>query len=195
MTVSLATKLTVVSMAARGRTTASIADRTGLPAATAHAIAREHGAPDLGKLAAAAEWLRKQVDKEAGTTDETATVDQLGKLAAEAERIGSAKLARRAQWIAEKLDELRVDVAAMVKRYEAEEDTRAMRARLAELRAEEAELRAKLNPAKPDPAAVKAAKAENTMIRVWAAAAGIHCHPYGIIPSAVRVAYEQREAS
>lgn len=191
MTVSLATKLTVVSMAARGRTLGSIADRTGLPAATAHAIAREYGAPDLGKLATAADHLRKQVDKEAGTTDETATVDQLGKLAAEAERIGSAKLVRRAQWITEKLDELRVDVAAMVKRYEAEADTRAVRARLAELRAEEAELRAKLNTG----GGGKVSTSESAQIRAWAATAGVTCHPHGRIPEAVRAAYEQREAS
>lgn len=194
MTVSLATKLTVVSMAARGRTTASIADRTGLPAATAHAIAREYGAPDLGKLAAAADWLRKQVDKEAGTTDETATVDLLGKLAAEAERIGSAKLVRRAQWISEKLDELRVDVAAMVKRYEAEESTRAVRARLAELRAEEAELRAKLNPA-PRKGGGSKMPSESAQVRAWAAGAGVACPAYGKIPGAVRVAYEQRGVS
>ena len=194
MTIDTQTTLTVVSMAARGRRSQAIADATALPVAVVSRIVGDHGGPDMGKLAKAAEQLRDQL-----ATEDTVVVgvptaqpsrpapDRLATLTAEAARLGSAKLTRRAQWIGEKLDELADDLLVAEKAWEADAARRKLRDELATLRSREAEIRAKLAPG-VDPWAQPVGR--NAEIRAWAAATNLPCPAYGKIPKAVRAAYE-----
>lgn len=198
MTIDTQTTLTVVSMAARGRRSQAIADATTLPVAVVSRIVGDHGGPDMGRLAKAAEDLRAQLGAE-GVAADAPTVqpakpapDRLATLTAEAARIGSAKLTRRAQWIGEKLDELADDLLVAGKVYDADATRRAeadkLRAELAELRTRQAEVRAKLAPG-VDPWAQHPA-GSNAAVRAWAKGAGVPCPAFGKIPKAVRSAWE-----
>lgn len=202
--VPLVTQHTIVSMAARGRRTQDIVDRTSLPTAVVRQIAEGYGAPDLGRLARAAEQLRKQLDEHAPTSTRGAAVAEgLDAIKADAERIGSSKLVRRAERIGDLLDQLRVDLRAERTAWEARAAERAKLkaeaarikaeregkvARLAELEAEAARIKAELR-GKPRPAVVVA---DAATVRAWAARAGVECPSMGPVPKSVRQAYEAR---
>lgn len=195
--VPLVTQHTIVSMAARGRRTQDIVDRTSLPTAVVRQIAEGYGAPDLGRLARAAEQLRKQLDEHAPTSTRGAAVAEgLDAIKADAERIGSSKLVRRAERIGDLLDQLRVDLRAERTAWEARAAERARIkaeregkvARLAELEAEAARIKAELR-GKPRPAVVVA---DAATVRAWAARAGVECPSMGPVPKSVRQAYEAR---
>lgn len=192
--ITLATKHTVVSMLARGRRVQDVADRTTLPLATVQSIGREYGAPDLGRLATCADELRKQLDKEAGhPTVGASAASSVEILKSEAKRIGATKLVKRAEHVATMLDQLRVDLKAAVKVWDADAAARTERQakldRLAELKAEADKLRAELLGAvKPK------ATGDAKVIREWASASGVECPSHGRIPQSVRTAYDKAVA-
>ena len=187
--ITLATKHSIVSHLARGRTTQWIADGTGLPIASVRSIGAEHGAPDMGRLATAADELRRQLDKEAThPTNGAAAADSVDLLKAEAERVGAVKLVKRAEHVAGLLDQLRVDLKAAVKVWDADAAARAERQkkldRLSELKAEADKLRAELlGEAKPK------STGDAKVIREWASASGVECPSHGRIPQTVRDLY------
>jgi len=179
---TLATRQQIVSHLARGRTTQWVADGMGLPIDAVRQIGREHGAPDMGKLAAASDALRKQLDAGAGVRAEvegkvnggiTASTG-IDLLLKEAERIESARLVSRGKDLAQRLNQYRTDLAAASKQHEGKAEKEQKLARLAELKAEEAKIRAELRgTAAPVKAATRKAAAPKL----------------GRIPGSVRDAY------
>lgn len=163
----------VVSMLARGQREQRIADATTLPIATIRRIATEHGAPDLGRLASAAEAMTQALAKQKG--ENPATAPAALRVIGEARALGG-RYAVRADDLLKRLDELRVDVAAEAeKRQRAEAERIALekyQAELAEAEARVAELR-------------KKAHLPNKEIRAWAAANGVACPAMGKVPGAV----------
>ena len=200
--IPLATIHTVVSQYARGKRGSTIADLTALPVATVTRIGQQYGAPDLGKLARAAEQLREQLDQgEKSPSPGAAVRGSLGVLRIDAERIGDKKLIARVTDLSARVDQLRTDLAAAVAAWDAGEAERAERKvkqdRLAELGAEAAILRAELRPQpkttrKPShkPGTVRAAAEQRRAVRQWAHEQGLECAANGIIPAAVVTAYE-----
>ena len=187
---TLATKHGIVSHLARGRTTQWIADGMGLPIAVVRQVGADYGAPDMGKLATSADELRKQTDRQSGHLSVgTSAAGSVDLLKAEAERIGAAKLVKRAEHVGSLVDQLRVDLKAAVKAWEADAAARAEReakvARLAELKAEAAALAAELSGGKAKPSG------NAKVIREWARASGVECPTHGVIPNAVRDAYSK----
>lgn len=205
---TLSAKLQVVSHLARGRTTQWIADGMGLPIDAVRQIGREHGAPDMGKLAAASDALRKQLDAGAtvraevegkpvpgGITASTG-IEQLLK---EAERIESPRLVSRGRDLAQRLTQYRTDLAAASKQHAGKAEKAGKLARLAELKAEEARIRAELRgsaapvvKATTRKAAAPKQASESAVIRRWAKGAGVVCPEFGRIPGSVRDAYANR---
>lgn len=162
----------VVSMLARGQREQRIADATTLPIATIRRIATEHGAPDLGRLADAAEAMTQALAKQKGEKPE---VPAALRVIGDARALGG-RLATRAEDLLKRLDELRVDVAAEVEKRQRADAERIARekyqAELAEAVARVAELR-------------KQAHLPNKEIRAWAAANGVACPAMGKVPGAV----------
>jgi len=183
---TLATKHGIVSHLARGRTTQWIADGTGLPIAVVRQVGADHGSPNMGRLAICADELRKQLDKEAGHPSAgTSAAGSVDLLKAEAERIGAKTLIARANRIATLLDQLRVDLKAASKLWDAEAAARTERQakvdKLAALKAEADTLRAELGAGKP-----KAGRSDlGKVVREWAKESGVECPARGRVPQKV----------
>lgn len=178
---------TVVSMAARGRRSRDIADVTTLPVAVVSKIAQDYGAPDLVRLANAAEILRQQVRGEAPTPSRPAEIESVRELRGEAEQLGSRKLVRRLDQIAGALASVKAELdllsqARAIADRELQERT-AKEGRLAELEAEAEALRSDLYGA--------LAKKKRDEVRAWAVAQGLPVGKSGVIPRAVVVAFEE----
>ena len=175
---TLATKQSIVSMAARGRSRQNIADITGLPVAVVQQVSEQYGAPDMGRLATSADELRKQLDAQAGHPGVGhAAADSVDLLKAEAERVGATKLVKRAEHVASVVDQLRVDVKAAVAAWDAQAAVREHRKAIED---QIAALKAELE---------KTGEVDAKVVRAWALASKVECPTHGRIPQSVRDAY------
>lgn len=185
---------TVVAMYARGRRAQQIADATTLPVAVVTRIGAQHGAPDLGRLAEAADTMTKELERTPPADSSSAApgldLDRLTRIARE---IGNRKLERRAEWIAEQYTKLTADLTEACRLWMADQQAREARekklAELDALKKRQAELRAELGLT--DNTHTNQGREFNRQVRDWAQAAGIPCPVYGKIPAAVRTAWEQ----
>lgn len=212
-TVPAATQLTVVSMAARGRTLQAIADATTLPISTVQAIGRHFGAPNLGTLTNAAEALRAHLERNGhpaapGTASEENAVlgihPALHDIRTAAEQLGARRLVRRVDAVTAQIDQLHVDLDAAreAQAARAEEKARAEKARRAKVaqleksRATAADLAAQLKAETTKAARIEAelrrlTPEERGRVRLWAAEAKLDCPAIGPIPKAVITAWTE----
>lgn len=160
--------------------------------ATAHSLyawLREHDEADLWKRLHSrdpigADIKARPTTKETPMTDDDSRPDSLQQLLDEGRASTRKRITRKAERAAALLDELRRELDDDRSRSETE---RAARAEVEKLERKLAEARAKLRPTR---SASDSDGAPASTIRAWARDTGIECPPVGVIPRAVRDAYD-----
>jgi len=203
-------RLQVVKHLATGKTPDLVATITGLPRATIVDIGGVHGYPDKDKLAWAVDILAKKVDEESALpvrvperptpapvasmpVKPAAQTDEIRALLNTAKAHPSKRIQAAANRLLDDVAKLRrliaEDEEKNSERRKAEAEKAAARAEVKKLEAQLVAAKAKLrSPAAPKVPATGGVSPKD--IRRWAADNGVECTSVGIVPKAVREAYD-----